>query len=1336
MSFLIQDVAGRTSGEPSPRPNLYLLVIGILCLFFLLIGIYLTVRLLWKGRKVDSTSQNSPNQITKRRLLSVWQQFLEPLAPSVRAALTTYEQFVVFGDPGVGKSALITRRVDWQTQASQFLPSHTTDPFIQIYLGSRSVVQEISSTLLASTSREAHDALRKFWKASLSSGPVPTVTIVLKVSLLTTVGPDVLRQQAKLIRGKLNLLAEQFGTSIHTRICLTNMERIAGYSEFARFLFKHKLPLVLDATGDAQSSLGAALQGYEKHLPRALTTMSVGPFEASVEILHSAEELMTPVRAFIAALIEGAQTTIRPAVQSVYFFSLSADEEVGNPFETSVSKASKTPPWFAGLSRWFVSLGIQPLHALLCLLILSLGIGPFIYLTRLHTQKIQRASNAVFVFSQSVRRAQETLTSPLESEVVRRNEREAAASLAEVQKEEQRFRFLRWFAQREKAEAQDQFVDGIRKGYLRPALESGVRQRQRDKILYGLAALYASKGSALGTLVSTQQTDFSQTLSVPSDLLTDYVDNSPQPWQDKALLILPPIPSDSAHYPVTDVRPWAEFVETISRAISQPFISTEQLEKLRKKADSLRETIERVHRATLMRKIYQMLAETTPMDMNKLFGGDVGTLTPDPWIVDNMEQMERLLRLVRDGSARFAKHGHMSLLQLLRWINSLSVSERALSWTDKDKPLFAQDPTHFAFPSGKIHEISERGWFELLLRSRKHWLLSHQIKHVHGTSSRRHTACCGCVSERRRKRGRCVPCGELAPHTSHSHRACRHQERRFVPPFSPEELRPRVASLVSRGELVPSDLGEEYSRVMFDTEVLPLVRELRKAVSESKALNPEDRIRLSHLVRREIESYSRRYCKGLERFYLSYHFHVNGHSVESYHTALLHIVRPGSRFISHLQTVAHNASLSGLEDPYLRPLADCLLEFRPIVQAVQPDLLKRAADKSTDDKDHPKPNSQIATKAALGVPKQNAQNEATPEPKTPSNTKTNDTDHANSDENSKDLEPYLSAVAKQAEELDTLTNTTETKSSKATNPLENKITLADSLGTLGKSALGMALGGKAESPRHSAEQFLDKAGIVGSFRRPFMEPFDAVYRQGEKEIETALAKRWKEDTQPLLNHLISRFPFNQAAEREVSPAEMEVLNEANGAFFAELRNYYETALVLQGGTYLQRRHGLGSFQLPKDLLPTANRVARLSRMLFDEKGGRKPLRITFRGVAGRPMYEKGGPHPVLSFLRVGKTTIYGFNQRTIAEALNLEWWNQGVAMVGIDTTLARSGRRHSQTLEVADSAWSLLRLLQKSTLEPTGESVWRIHDDSAGDARVIRFVVEPDPWMLFRITPP
>ena len=96
----------------------------------------------------------------------------------------------------------------------------------------------------------------------------------------------------------------------------------------------------------------------------------------------------------------------------------------------------------------------------------------------------------------------------------------------------------------------------------------------------------------------------------------------------------------------------------------------------------------------------------------------------------------------------------------------------------------------------------------------------------------------------------------------------------------------------------------------------------------------------------------------------------------------------------------------------------------------------------------------------------------------------------------------------------------------------------------------------------------------------------------------------------------------------------------------------------------------------------------------------------------------------------------GFNQRTIAEALNLEWWNQGVAMVGIDTTLARSGRRHSQTLEVADSAWSLLRLLQKSTLEPTGESVWRIHDDSAGDARVIRFVVEPDPWMLFRITPP
>ncbi|HMU39223.1 MAG TPA: hypothetical protein PKE31_09540 [Pseudomonadota bacterium] len=1326
--------SGLADGMVRGTNTVALILLAILFVSFVIGGIYLVVRLFRKRSPTERPSQGAVNQANRKRLLSIWQRFLAPLPASVRVALSDYDHFLVFGDPGVGKSALISRRVDWQSQASQFLPSYTADPLLQIYLGSRCVIHEVSSTLLQSASREAHDGFRKLWKTSLPSAQIPTVLIVLKVSVLSTMSPDVLRQQAKLIRGKINLLTEIYGAPIHTRLCLTNMERISGYSEFSRFLHKNKIPLVLDAGGDAQSSLGAALQGYEKHLPRALTTMPVGPFEASIEILHSAQELMTPVRAFITALVEGAVTSVRPDVQAVYFFSLASDEEVGNPFDPVLAKGTRAPGFFTRIWRWFLALGIRPLHTLLSLLLLFGGAFPIWYLTHRHAHKVKLATDATEAFERSVRRAQESLSSPRESDVVRRSEREAAQALDHFRQDEQRFRLFRLLARKEKADAEQSFVEGLRQGYLRPALESGVRQRARDKILYALAALYAAKGTALGTLLDTQRSDFSETLSLPVDLLTDYVANSPVAWKDKALLLLPPIPTESAKYPVTDLRPWQEYVQTIAHAILQPSISNEQLENLRKKTLNLRETIERVRRASVLRRVYQMLAEETPLDMNKLFGGDAGVLLPEPWLVDNLTNLELLLRLIEESSAQSGKHRHMSLYQLLRYVNALSSGEEKRTGVSAIRSTLPQEPTHFAFPNGKILEISEQGWLDLLLRSRKRWLLSHHIHHVHqGGHSHSHTSretCCRCVSERKRKRGECVPCDDAGK--SSRDRSCRPSRHSHdMPPFSHEELRPRIAHLLSTGELPADDLGDEYNRTVFDHEVLPLVRELRRAVAESKALGPEDKIRLTHLVRNEIEGYADKYCKGLSRYYLSYHFHIrgSGHSVEDVHTALLDIVKPGSRFVAHVQTVAENAALSGLDDPFLKPLAVCLAEFEPLVRVVNPDLLKRRREK---------PNPEVPQKEK--VTEKETQKTDTP-PKSAG--KGNDTvgngpgnaTVEGSDEKPKGLEPYLSTIAKLAESLDAPWGSHSKGDGK--NP-DGKTGLADRLGPLGKSALLMSQpsGSGDGSPLSEAEKFLDKAGIVGAFRKPFMDPFLAVYRRGEKDIATTLSDHWNKEALPKLQTLLQRFPFHASAEREVAPSELDVLNESSGSFFQDVRSFYEPAIVLQDGLYRPRRSSLGALPLPSELLKTVNQIAKLSRVLFDAKGGRQPLRLTIRGVQGKRAQEGAGVQPSVAFLRVGKNTFYGLNQRTTADSVSIEWWNQGAALVGIESTSSKSGRRHTQTLEVADSAWSLFRLLQKSTVENDGESTWRIHDEGAGEVQVIRFVIAPDPWLLFRVTSP
>lgn len=1275
---------------PSYRSAI-LIAVAVVSGLLLLAGIVLAVVYLRAWLRRERPTQAGQKSITPGRLRVVWERFVSPLPPTVRAALPEYDHFVVLGDPGVGKSAAISRRVDWQGQNSLFLPSYTSDPMLQIYLGSHTVVHEISATLLHQTSRESHEAFRRLWKSALSAGRPPTVVVVLKISTLQLSSPDVIRQQAQLVRGKINLLSELFGTPIRTRLCITNMERVRGYSEFARFLHKSRVPLVLDVGTDAHCGLLSALQAREKTVPLALTSLPVGPFEASVSFLSAAPEIATPISAFITALSEGSVASVRPDVQRVYFFSLPPDEQVGNPFDTAGLSQCAAPTLASRGLRWLRGLGIHPLHAALSLVLLVGGLLPLGLAVRRHGQRVQQAVVAVAELEKAVRRAQESLTIPSESDVVRRAEQQAVQTLLTVESAEAHTRPLRLLLRPEKLALRQRYVEAVRQGYLRPALESGVRQRARDKILYSLAAMYATRDNALGALVRTQPQDFAMALELPVDVLQDYVRYSDAPWNERALLLLPPLPSESSRWPIADLRPWREFVQDVNRALPQPQLSSAELERLRKEAAHLRETLQQVRKATAMRRIYQMLSEESPLDMVKLLGADAGVLTPDPWLHDNTQTLERLLRLVLDSSLELQRYGRMSLFQLLKWINSLSAGNPVLHKSGEGGAPPDQDLIQLAFPKNQLFEISERAWLELLLRSRKRLLLAYRVgnaaaaepAHRRGAGTR----CCECGPHKRHRHRRCVPCGSRSDDDSgdaavERRSLCRRPSHRTaqIPPFSSTELAPRLAALATSAQAPNEDLDQEYNRALFDKEILPLVRELKKALADSKVLAPEEKLRLAHLVRKEVDGYARRYCAALLTLYLGFHFHGGAADL---HAELLNLGRPGSRFISHLLTVSDNAQPHGLDEPYLAPLAQCLAEFQPLVRVMK-----------------------AAAPGGAG--------ELEPE----------------------GLKPYLGAVAKLAEALDA--SLPPAKSAPAAAAKEGErgaatpALLSEQVSAVGRVALAMAEGA-ADSPRGQAEQFLDKAGITGALRGPFLAPFDAVYHRGARELERALAQHWQSVTLPRITPLLERFPFNRGAEREVAPPELEVLNPAAGAFWQDVRTFYAAFVSEQSGTYRARSGALGPLALPKDQLPTLNQLAALSHTLFDEAGKRQPLRFAVRGLPGSRVSDGKNVQPTIAFLQVGRASVFGFNQRASAEAIAVDWWNQGAAVVGIESAAARSGRKHTQTLEVADSAWSLYRLLQKTTLDGEGVSTWRILGDGAQEGEVIRFVLQPDPWAPFRV---
>ena len=160
-----------------------------------------------RAKKVEPPLEETKEKpFPSSTLLTIWKEFLLQIPKEFRRSIMMYEPFVVLGESGVGKSSLIDACTDWQGQARQFYPSYTTNPLLQIYLGSQVVVQEIPSALLNDSSKPVLSALRRLWKP-LFRKKEPTVVVALDASSFQTDTIESLKRHAQMIRGKINIIS-------------------------------------------------------------------------------------------------------------------------------------------------------------------------------------------------------------------------------------------------------------------------------------------------------------------------------------------------------------------------------------------------------------------------------------------------------------------------------------------------------------------------------------------------------------------------------------------------------------------------------------------------------------------------------------------------------------------------------------------------------------------------------------------------------------------------------------------------------------------------------------------------------------------------------------------------------------------------------------------------------------------------------------------------------------------------------------------------------------------------------------------------------------------------
>ena len=607
--------------------NYWPYVVAVLALVSLVIIIILFIRKRRRDSdekkevKKDSEQKKKLGGMPSSSLVKVWKGFLKEIPWAVRSAVTVYEHFIVFGESGSGKSTLIDNHTDWQGHARQFYPSYTTNPLLQIYLGTKVLVQEIPASLLADTSEYARRALLKLWKP-LFKRKDPTVVIVLNGVALQTDEPEYLeylKQKAQIIRGKINLLSRIRRKPIKVRIALTHMDQFDGFLEFSQFLIENNIPFKIEfSSKDDLIDISGCLDPYEEYLTRALTSLPADSYLRAITFMRQAPKLLQYLSVFVKFLKNPDPLSLEPEVSSLYLTSqTNVDEKppLLNPFAPSIT---------AREIREFDPLFKHRVAAA------AIGIAGLAYLS------------TAYLYERNLIAERYREMAILEVSPPARYDQKMHELLPSAYIQQHALmKLLPDFFPDINSEITRRCIENIRKFYLFPAVErfsvettttayapagqllttSNPEQQYRrkiedaqDKALYFLALIYATRDNELGKLVQNNLAQWPHILNISKTMIEDYVNNNESSWH--VSLDTKKLSFRQSKSTADDPRSWMVYFAEISRFYQQPVLTRAEFEKLQKETDHFLGVIQQLELYDLSAKIAELLKKEAPQDIN------------------------------------------------------------------------------------------------------------------------------------------------------------------------------------------------------------------------------------------------------------------------------------------------------------------------------------------------------------------------------------------------------------------------------------------------------------------------------------------------------------------------------------------------------------------------------------------------------------------------------------------------------------------------------------------------------------------------------------------------
>ncbi|WPB82042.1 type VI secretion IcmF C-terminal domain-containing protein [Archangium violaceum] len=864
-------------------------IVWILAIVLVAFLVYATVKWIlpwWRRRRAGAPASSGPPPMDSNRLLRVRQAFLSGLPWANRAAVVDLPTVVVLGPAGSGKTELIGLDVDWQRQARQFLPSYTADALLQVYLGPDCVVQEVSAPLLEDETLAARGALRKMWRKCFSHRQKGLSVIALDVRWLADTPPDEQRRMAQLLRGKLNIMSETRGAPVETRLCLTHMDGLEGFEDFARLLKKHGVPLSFEIPREGQEGqLASLLEGQEQYLALGLTSLPVDDFERLEHFYSQGGRSFSALGRFVSALLEGDTLSFKPRLTRVYFSSRTPEARASDTLSVFVEESSTQ-----SLRQHYLRTHMHRaalIAAVGCLPVVAAYVH-FYSLLGEAQEELQRFENTVAELREQGLEGR--------GEVVEQQVNEAADALLQLNRATRWWPPLSTSFPDEMLDLRQRLARGIRESHLRPSLTQ-CRKRPQDcrpeQVLYLLATLHASSGDSLGTFVSSsvqpqhtrhllqlrdgeagtaaassnieKRRTWISALDLREPLVATYVLASDEPWERSppcrrgAVQLSNNADEDWSCWPYTQrltfesqLKPWVDHFLFLRQTLESGPKGLADLELRREERERLQAQLADLDVYVALPTVLNLFDASAVQVNTRQFEGIETTVQVLDWLRTNRDTLAAVLRMEEEAYAGFQAVEKMTPSELL--------TRDGLWLTGENKGPYRIELLQQSFEFRPPH--LSRELLQALLDSYE-------------------------------KSGRL----SVAAHAS-----------------------------VRDGQMV-------LTRTPFEADLKPLVDDFTQRLKNAQ-LPMEEAAKREAYVQKRVNMFSQGYRDGLFHTIRGYHFNVPRRQLID---SLARLTQPSSEQVDMLRDVATRANLEPLEGPYYEPLRNSVAPFRPIVQLMTAD---------------------------------------------------------------------------------------------------------------------------------------------------------------------------------------------------------------------------------------------------------------------------------------------------------------------------------------------------------------------------------------------------------------